>query len=111
MKRRIWTGWGEVGEGVEEAVVVDMEVVMVEAMGRAMVTGVKEAMVEDMEVKEVMLEAMAMVVGMLATVVAMEVNRQEAMEAATVATLRVVLEVGILSSKGATVATATVVDP
>merc|ERR550525_1430549 len=74
-----------------------------------MVTGVKEAMVEDTEVKEVMVEAMAMVVGMLATVVAMEVNRQGAMEAATVATLRVALEVGILSSKGATVAVATVV--
>ena len=75
------------------------------------------AMVEGMEAKGVMVEAreategaMAMAEVMPAMVVAMAVNRQ-ATEAATVATLRVALEVGMVSSKEDMVVEATVADP
>ena len=101
-----------VGEEDEEAAVVDLEAAMEGAMdNKAMATA------EGMEAKGVMVEAreamegaMAMVEVMLATVVAMAVNRQ-AMEAATVATLRVALVVGMVSSKEGMVVEATVADP
>ena len=102
-----------VGGEDEEAVVVDLEVATEEATGsREMATAggmvAKGAMVAAREATE---GAMATEEVMPAMAVAMAAVNRQAMEAATVATLRVALEVGMVSSKGDMGVEATVADP
>ena len=117
MRRRIWIGWEEVGEEGAVAAVVVLQAATelgATAGSRAMATvegmeGNKGVMGEAREATE---GAMATAEVMPAMVVATAVNRQEATEAATVATLRAVLEAGMVaSSKEGMAVEATVGDP